>query len=428
MPDCETAKVVVNASGSGMRLLHFATRAFPDILGTTRRTKRALKLNMILRKTGDVVLLARPAMILEEGDTVMVVDPRWTAKVLDERDLREYCSDCEVIHEDRRHEYLIMWKPAGVHCRCKPCAPKNWLCLEHALPTLLEKQLHVPKSYPSAMPPHLVTSLGRAECGLVLVAWFEQDKNDAASIERRFRILFAGEVAPEDATRILATACQHLGSTELRASCQVVDVTGSDRESMAVTTIDVWLSWDIDIRDVQSAFSAAGHPPIGARHVKSFGRGCYVACLELRSFGGRFGNLSAAVGEPGKFGTFRSLVARRLRRRVSSNLGDGQVWSPPSLTSADAGVQPPASAAEAALQYCELAVRLRTPRRQVHFHLIGRLSMLDQSALRSDHTALYQAIRSLADDPTECSREDGTMKGIIDSLRKMCSKTAPRAS
>jgi hypothetical protein len=373
-----------------------------------------------------VLVFAQQAMILEEGDTVMVVNPRWLAKVLDEHDLRERFSDCELIHEDRKHEYAIMWKPAGVHCRRKPSAPQNCLCLEYALPILLEKQLNVPKSSPNAVPPYLVTSLGRAECGLVLVAWSERHKNDVASIERRFRVLFAGEVVTEDATRILATACQHLGSTDSRASCQVVDVTGSDREFVAVTTLDIWLSWDIDIRDVQAAFSAAGHPPVGARDVKWIGRGCYVACLELRSLGGPFGNLSVAVGEPGKFGVLRSKVVRRLRRKVSSNLGVGQVWSPPSLASADAGVQPPASTVEAALQYCELAVQLRTPRRQVHLHLIGKLSMLNtcQSALRSDHTALYEAMRSFADDPTECSKEDSTMEDIINGLRKMGSKTA----
>lgn len=411
----DVLEVVVHACDAGKRLQSYAAKSFPDILGTGGRTKKALKLGMVQRKIGSVVEIASASMILQEGDALIIPSPQHVAKTLDEQELLQHCSEIQIVHIDEASAYAVILKPVGVRCRDLPYACGNFLCLERALPLLLRNQ----SSFDLDHAPRVLTTLRRSEHGLVLVSLFrtEQIGEDLQYIDRRFRILLSGKLDLTTAQRVVAALLGSQRATEKIATCSLIDATSSPDGSVTVTTLDVWLNWEQDVADVLNAFSDAGIPPVGARRDKAVGKGSYVACLELRSQGGKFGDLAASVEEPEKFEILRASIGRRGKK----NAIDESYVIPASLTKLCATVRPPANTMQAALQYCELAVLMRTERRQVHLHLIGKLSMLNQADLKLRHATLYETIRLLADDSRACSEDDDLMREVIDGLRQMCS-------
>lgn len=412
----DTIEAVVHADDAGKRLLPYAAKSFPEILGTGGRTKKALKLGIVQRRIGSNVVIATASMILQEGDTLIIQNPQQVAKELDEQELLQYCSETQIVHAEEApaSAYAVVLKPVGVRCRDLPYTSGNFLCLERALPLLLRNLTSVHLDHA----PRLLTSLRRSEHGLVLVslAGKEQNEEELQFIERRFRVLLTGRLDLATAQSILGSVCESQRATKKGAICSLVDATSSPDDSTTVTTLDVWLNWTQDIADVLNAFSDAGIPPIGARREQAVGKGCFVACLELRSQGGKFGDLATSVEEPEKFAMLRASIGRR----GTKNATNESYVIPASLTKPDAMVRPPANCMEAALQYCELAVLLRTERKQVHLHLIGKLSMLNQAELKQRHATLYETIRLLADDSRACSEEDELIQEVISGLTQVC--------
>merc|ERR1712166_1349174 len=99
-------------------------------------------------------------MVLREGDLLSISDPN-LAQSLDEQELREYCSGCQIVSVSIADNYVVMWKPVGVRCRDIPHPHRNFLCLERALALLLAELPHCLRS----ITPCFVTSLGTSECG-----------------------------------------------------------------------------------------------------------------------------------------------------------------------------------------------------------------------------------------------------------------------
>lgn len=413
----EVLEAVVHACDAGKRLQSYAAKVFPDILGTGGRTKKALKLGMLQRRIGSTVEIASASMILQEGDTLMIPSPQHVAKTLDEQELLQHCSEAQIVHVDEASAYAVILKPVGVRCRDLPYACGNFLCLERALPLLLRNL----SSFDSDVAPRFVTTLRRSEHGLVLVSLSRTKRigEDSQCIDRRFRILLSGKLDLTTAQRVVAALFESRGATEKIPNCSLIDATSSLDGFITVTTLDVWLNWEQDVADVLNAFSDAGIPPVGARRDKAVGKGSFVACLELRSQGGKFGDLAVSVEEPEKFDMLRASIGRRGKKSAM----DENYTIPASPTKPCPAVRPPANSTQAALQYCELAVLMRTERRQVHLHLIGKLSMLNQAGLKLRHAELYETMRLLADDSRACSQEDDLMRGVIDGLKQICSHT-----
>lgn len=248
----------------------------------------------------------------------------------------------------------VLFKPCGVRCR----GAADGLSLEAALPILL-----------GGPGWRLCYGLPRAESGLVLAT---------ASPEGG---------APSSYTRVFA--CVVVGAAPPPPRFSVVGRAATDATTL--TTLEATLdAAETFAGAVAPALRAANLAPAGARITGGYGRGSFVSLSEVSWTDDAGVRRDRRIAEPAKFQNLRDTLLKRSAKKDAAAAPPTPRTARPQRTALPS---PPTSRLQTALRYLELAAECGTPPEVLYGHLVGKLALLDQAALKArDGGALWSRL------------------------------------
>ena len=371
-----------DSSTTGIRLLDYARRCFPEAIGSKGRCRKALALGLISIQGCNDLDAAQgkaSARIVRVGDTVTLAAN--TKQILDRIALVEEIGDAKVLcrrNGDDDDDVAVLWKPSGT---------RSWrgfdgLSLENALGPLFSLDGW-----------KLVYDIPRVESGIVL-----------AVSGRRSRMLLQQQKLSFRRTFVFIVVCDSSESAvilpRLPMTFCVVDTCTDNVKTLTTleATIDETQSFE---KDVANIILDAGLILAGSRVKGSYGRGNYVSLVAIEwsttNENNKSNNSRFRVDEPLKFASLRKTLHTRAAKKSSEStqaaakVSIGQAHNSPLRNSNMSLPLPPTSSLECAVMYLKFAVDTHTPPDRVYAHLVGKLALVNQKELKAINNGVVWA-------------------------------------